>query len=226
MNGATPQRPALTHQPTSTKRKRTADGDPDEETSMADDSGMMNMDEMNGIHGAVLEGGGQGWQGRLFEGDNRETKQMRTADNTPSSIMDDPFLSQQYNTFGHSVGMSMPPTPATLDGLNDHSAVSQMSLNGNGVDQGMDVDMSSQPKHAPGQNPLSVQPFSPTLGAPPSSIGLLQPFANTDAPQNKSAPLAMHEIQECEGAELGQGMSEGDMLRIRKEVANARNVHG
>jgi hypothetical protein len=75
MNGATPQRPALTHQPTSTKRKRTADGDSVEETSTADDSGMMmNMDEMNGLHGAVLEGGGQGWQGRLFEGDNRETK--------------------------------------------------------------------------------------------------------------------------------------------------------
>lgn len=155
---------------------------------------------------------------------------MRTADNTPSSMIDDPFLSQQYNTFGHSVGMSMPPTPATLNGFNDHLAVSQISLNDNGVNQGMDVDMLSQPKLTPGQNPLSVQPFSPTLGAPPSSVGLLQPFASTDAvpQQNKSAApsVAMHEMQESEGLEVGQGMSEGDMLRIRQEVANARNVHG
>jgi hypothetical protein len=152
---------------------------------------------------------------------------MRTADNTPSSMIDDPFLNQQYDTFGHGVGMSMPPTPATLGGFTDHLAVSQMSLNGNGTNPEMDVDMSSQLKPAPGQNPLSVQPFSPTLGAPPSSIGLLQPFASTDVPQNKSAPsVAMHEMQESESAELGQGMNEDDMLRIRQEVTNARNVHG
>ncbi|KAJ9108602.1 hypothetical protein QFC19_002319 [Naganishia cerealis] len=265
MNAATPQRPVLTHQPTSQKRKRISDGEPSDETFTGNDSGMlMNMDDMNGIHGAVIEGGGQGWQGRLFEGDNRETKvsftlrnrplltdscrlerelvqrkgadllhillqQLRTVDNTPNSTIDDPFLSQQYSTCGQTVGMSLPPTPATLNGHTEYPGV---PLNLNAVNTGMDVDMSGTSYLAPGQNPLSVQPFSPSLGAPPSSIGLLQPSASSDKgpqPVNTSvAPpsVAMHEMQESEGLEVGQGISKEDMLRIKQEVANARNVHG
>jgi hypothetical protein len=43
--------------------------------SMADDSGMVtDLDDMGGIHGAIIENSGPGWQGRIFEGDNRETK--------------------------------------------------------------------------------------------------------------------------------------------------------
>jgi hypothetical protein len=77
MNGTTPQRPSLVHQPTSTKRKRLSDGQADEDMNMGDDSGMANgMDDMHmgGIHGNVVENGGSGWQGRIFENDTRETK--------------------------------------------------------------------------------------------------------------------------------------------------------
>lgn len=77
MNGTTPQRPSLVHQPTSTKRKRLSEGQADEDMNMGDDSGMANgMDDMHmgGIHGNVVENGGSGWQGRIFENDTRETK--------------------------------------------------------------------------------------------------------------------------------------------------------
>lgn len=75
MNGTTPQRPSLVHQPTSTKRKRLSDGQADDDMAIGDDSGMVNgMDDMGGIHGAVVENGGPGWQGRIFENDTRETK--------------------------------------------------------------------------------------------------------------------------------------------------------
>jgi hypothetical protein len=77
MNGTTPQRPSLVHQPTSTKRKRLSDGQADEDMNMGDDSGMANgMDDMHmgGIHGNVVENGGSGWQGRIFKNDTRETK--------------------------------------------------------------------------------------------------------------------------------------------------------
>ena len=237
MNGTTPQRPTLVHQPTSTKRKRLSDGQADDDMVMADDSGMANgMEDMGGIHGAVVENGVPGWQGRIFEHDKRETKvscfmlqkvlltetgrslqQMRTADNTPTAILDDPFLAQQFPITSNA-GMSLPMTPVTVNGFPDASA--QPALNGS-----MDVD-----KPMPGQHPLSVQPFSPSLGAP-SSIGLLQPAGPADADAvpttTHTVPsVPMHEMQESEGLEIGSGMGEADIQRIRQEVANARNVHG
>jgi hypothetical protein len=140
---------------------------------------------------------------------------MRTADNTPASIIDDPFLSQQF-AGASNIGMSLPMTPMTINTFPDASA--QPSVNGS-----MDVD-----RPAPGQHPLSVQPFSPSLGAP-SSIGLMQPVGQIEVPQQTggTVPLVpMHEMQESEGLEVGSGMGEADMQRIRQEVANARNVHG
>lgn len=140
---------------------------------------------------------------------------MRTADNTPTTILDDPFLSQQFPITSNA-GMSLPMTPMTINGFPDASA--QPPTNGS-----MDVD-----KPMPGQHPLSVQPFSPSLGAP-SSIGLLQPAGPTEAVASgpRTAPaVPMHEMQESEGLEIGNEMCEADMQRIRQEVANARNVHG
>jgi hypothetical protein len=127
-------------------------------------------------------------------------------------MIDDPFLTHQHTT-AQSVGMSLPMTPVTITGFSDERGTN-----------GMDVDMSGTNANLiPGQNPLSVQPFSPTLSAP-SSVGLLQPIGSTA--QEKSLPMPMHEMQESEGLEVGQGMTELDMQRIRQEVANARNVHG
>jgi hypothetical protein len=130
---------------------------------------------------------------------------MRTADNTPTSMIDDPFLSAMS---AQNVGMSLPMTPVTLNGFPEER----------GMMNGMDVDVSAIKL---GENPLSVQPFSSTLSAPPS-VGLLQPVGAT-----QTVPaVPMHEMQESEGLEIGQGMTENDMQRIRQEVANARNVHG
>lgn len=58
--------------------------------SIADDSGIVtDMDDMGGIHGAIIENSGPGWQGRIFEGDNRETKvslfRVLASDGTESS---------------------------------------------------------------------------------------------------------------------------------------------
>lgn len=143
---------------------------------------------------------------------------MRTADNTPTSMIDDPFLSQQIPVTSN-VGMSLPMTPMTINGFPDGSA--QFGANGT-----MDVDMFGTSKPMPGQHPLSVQPFSPSLGAP-SSIGLLQPAGPTEPVQPRTVPsVPMHEMQENEGLEIGSGMGEADMQRIRQEVVNARNVHG
>lgn len=139
-------------------------------------------------------------------------------------MIDDPFLTHQHMTTAQNVGMSLPMTPVTINGFPDERG--SVNGNGNGTN-GMDVDMSgTNAKLTPGQNPLSVQPFSPTLSAPPSSVGLLQPIGSTAAQEKSSLPLPMHEMQESEGLEIGQGMTELDMQRIRQEVANARNVHG
>lgn len=137
-------------------------------------------------------------------------------------MIDDPFLSQHMMAAQN--GMSLPMTPATINGFPDDSV--RGLVNGNGTSTGMDVDMSGT-KLAPGQNPLSVQPFSPSLAAP-SSIGLLQPAGPVAVMQGKSTlpAVPMHEMQENEGLEIGQGMTEVDMQRIRQDVANARNVHG
>jgi hypothetical protein len=77
MNGVTPQRPTLVHQPTSQKRKRLSDGNAENDLPVADDSGMVTEDDMGGIHGGIIENSGPGWQGRIFEGDKRETKVSR-----------------------------------------------------------------------------------------------------------------------------------------------------
>lgn len=136
---------------------------------------------------------------------------MRTADNTPTSMIDDPFLSAMS---AQNVGMSLPMTPVTLNGFPEE----QRTMNGNG--HRMDIDMSGTNVKL-GEHPLAVQPFSSTLSAPPS-VGLLQPIGAT-----QTVPaVPMHEMQESEGLEIGQGMTENDMQRIRQEVANARNVHG
>lgn len=134
---------------------------------------------------------------------------MRTVDNTPTSLIDDPFLSAMS---APNVGMSLPVTPMTINGFPEEQRPTA---------NGMDVDMSGTGVKF-GQNPLSVQPFSSTLSAPPS-VGLLQPVGTA---QGTVPAVPMHEMQESEGLEIGQGMSEVDMQRIRQEVANARNVHG